>query len=123
VRTALLLASKQDGTIKRIAKSDGRSMIASEISRHGHNVSVRSPILYEVSSSGKGHVYDTVRKSDVRSDLEKYKGGDADIINGDFWGVICSGFSGLSAMMVPIGSQKGIVSKPALSHSECPVGA
>jgi hypothetical protein len=83
VRTTLLIGSKQDRTIKRIAQSEGCGEIASKIS-HGHNVSVRSSILYEVSRSGEGYVYNAVCKSNVRSDLKKYKASDSNIINADF---------------------------------------
>ena len=107
VRTTLLPASKQDGTIKRIAKSDGCGEITSKIS-HGHNVGVRSAVLNEVSRSGKGYVYNAVCKSDVRSYLEKYKGGDADVINGDSCGRVLFGIVGV-IMTVPIGSQKRVV--------------
>ena len=107
MRTTLLPASKQDGTIKRIAKSDGCGEITSKIS-HGHNVGVRSAVLNE-SRSGKGYVYNAVCNPMFEATSKNIKGAMPMSLTVTLVGEFCSGLSGLSAMTVPIGSQKRVV--------------
>jgi hypothetical protein len=85
VRWAFSPGRKQKRVIECVTKVQSRNSSASEI-RDDDKVGGGGTVLHEVSTGGKGDIYNSINKPKGRSTLEKYVRGEASVCNRYFCG-------------------------------------